>query len=234
MVGVTRLEQIRAGVDNVRAAIDAAAQRAGRSGSEVTLVAVTKTWPISDIEHVAACGIVDVGENRHQDAKEKSAALEDQALRWHFLGQLQSNKARAVGAYATVVHSVDRLELLGALGRGALAAGRTVEVLLQLSLDGDTSRGGCIAAELPSLAEAAAATDGLHLAGLMVVAPVTWEPRAAFEQARAAHDALVQAHPGARTLSAGMSGDFEAAVEAGATMVRVGSAIFGGRTPAVG
>lgn len=242
---MSRAQEIQSGVDEVLAAIAAAAETSGRPASAVTLVAVTKTWPISDVEHVAAAGILDVGENRHQDAKEKAAALSaasssgtlpdlSLALRWHFLGQLQTNKAKAVAAYASVVHSVDRVDLLGPLSRGAEGASRELELLLQLSLDGDTSRGGCVADDLGPLADAVAQTPGLRLGGLMTVAPLDWEPRRAFAEARLALEALQRSHPGAVTLSAGMSGDFVQAVEEGSTMVRVGSAIFGGRTPAVG
>lgn len=227
-----RGDEISAAVEDVRGRIAQACAAARRAPSEVRLVAVTKTWPVSDIQHLASLGVHDVGENRHQDAKDKAAAFPE--LDWHFLGQLQSNKARAVAHYASWVHSVDREPLIAGLSQGARDADREIDVLLQLSLDGDMSRGGCLETELSALADGVAAADGLRLRGLMTVAPVSWEPRRAFTNARLALDRLALQHPQATELSAGMSGDFEVAVEEGSTIVRVGSAIFGRRAPQVG
>jgi uncharacterized pyridoxal phosphate-containing UPF0001 family protein len=175
--------------------------------------------------------VTDVGENRHPEAGDKRAECDDLGLRWHFIGGLQSNKAAAVGSYADVVESVDRVKLVNALNRGAHGRGHPVDVLLQVSLDppGRAGRAGADAADLSALADAVDAAGMLALRGLMAVAPLDEDPRAAFARLAAIRAEFVASHPGAGWLSAGMSGDLEAAVEAGATHVRVGSAILGAR-----
>lgn len=228
---MSRRDQLAAGLAQVHARIASAAGTAGRDASEVTLVVITKFWPAADVRLLAALGVADVGENRDQEASGKAAECADLALRWHFVGQLQSNKAHSVATYADTVHSVDRRRLVGALSRGAGDAGREVGCLLQLSLDGDTSRGGALAEELPALADAVAAAPWLQLRGVMAVAPVGARPAEAFDRLAKAADRLRRDHPEARWISAGMSGDLEAAVAAGATHVRVGSAILGERPP---
>jgi uncharacterized pyridoxal phosphate-containing UPF0001 family protein len=147
------------------------------------------------------------------------------------VGGLQTNKARSVASYADVVHSVDRPELVAALSAGAVRADRRLEVLLQVSLDGDPARGGCPAADLPALADAAAAAAGLELAGVMAVAPLGADPADAFDQLAELHERLLAQHPAAVARSAGMSGDLEQAVARGATHVRVGTALLGARAP---
>lgn len=228
---MSRYDEIRAGLDAVRTRIEHA-RVAARRDDEVGLVVVTKFFPASDVRILVDLGVTDVGENRHQEAQAKAADLEDLAdLRWHFIGGLQSNKAAAVAAYAGVVESVDRPELLPRLARGAHDAGREVDVLLQVSLDppGQTGRAGAPPADLAALAEAAERTEGLTLRGLMAVAPLGEDPAAAFERlARIRHELLTN-HPAASVLSAGMSGDLEQAIAAGATHVRVGSAVLGSR-----
>jgi pyridoxal phosphate enzyme (YggS family) len=175
--------------------------------------------------------VTDVGENRHPEGGDKHAECADLALRWHFIGGLQSNKAAVVGSYADVVESVDRVKLVGALDRGARARADPVDVLLQVSLDppGREGRSGADAGELPALAAAVEAADRLRLRGLMAVAPLGEDPRSAFTRLAGLRAAFVERHPAATWLSAGMSSDFEAAIEAGATHVRVGSAILGAR-----
>ncbi len=169
----------------------------------------------------------DLGENRDQEAKDKAAAVD--GVRWHFVGGLQTNKARSVAAYADVVHSVDRPALVDALSKGAQRAERVLEVLLQVSLDGDPERGGALPADLPALAEAAATADGLHLGGLMAVAPLGADPDRAFAELAELAERLRTEHPDAAAVSAGMSGDLEQAVRHGATHVRVGTALLGRR-----
>jgi pyridoxal phosphate enzyme (YggS family) len=226
-----RRAQIQAGLDAVRRRIDAACADAGRDPGEVTLIVVSKTYPASDVRLLHELGVTDVGENRDQEAGPKHDACADLGLRWHFIGQLQSNKARHVARYADLVHSVDRASLVHALGRGARDAGRTVGCLLQVSLDGDPARGGVPAAALPALADAVAAEPGLELRGLMAVAPLGVDGEVAFRPLPSLRAALVADHPSARMVSAGMSGDLEAALRNGATHLRVGTAVLGARPP---
>jgi PLP dependent protein len=231
---VTRAEELATNLQRVRARIAAASTAAGRAPDEVGLVVVTKFFPATDVRLLAGLGITDVGENRHQEAEAKAAecaGLGVTGLRWHFIGGLQSNKAAAVAAYADVVESLDRPKLLAPLARGAHERGRVLEVLIQVSLDPPEhgNRAGVAPGGLAALAAATARTEGLALRGLMAVAPLGEDPAAAFERlARIRADFLTD-HPGATTLSAGMSGDLEQAVAAGATHVRVGSAVLGSR-----
>jgi hypothetical protein len=230
---MTRDEELAANLAGVRARIAAAAAGAGRAPRDIQLVAVSKTFPVSDVEFLRAQGQRDFGENKHQDAALKAAAVP--AVCWHFLGQLQRNKATAVGQYADVVHSVDRVGLLGPLMRAVETRGRPLTALVQVDLDGSRpGRGGAQPAEVPPLADAIAATPGLVLGGVMAIAPRDQDPRAAFARLRDVADRIQRDHPGARTISAGMSGDLEAAVAEGATLVRVGTALFGGREPRLG
>ena len=180
---------------------------------------------------LADLGVTDVGENRHQEAEAKAAECADLGLRWHFIGGLQSNKAAAVAAYADVVESLDRVKLVGPLSRGAHARGHDVDVLLQVSLDppGAHHRSGADPTGLAELARRVEEAGMLRLRGLMAVAPLGEEPLEAFARLAAIHGDLVADHPGATLLSAGMSGDLEAAVQHGATHVRVGSAVLGPR-----
>ncbi|MCV2491734.1 YggS family pyridoxal phosphate-dependent enzyme [Geodermatophilus sp. YIM 151500] len=217
----------------VRARIDAAARRAGRDPAAVALLAVSKTWPAADVAALAALGQTDFAENRAQELTAKAAELAGLDLRWHFVGQLQRNKAAAVARLGAVVHSVDRASLVAALGRAGTGAGRPVDVFVQVDLGGPSgtlaARGGAPPADVPGLADAVAAAAGLRLRGLMAVAPRGIEPGPAFA-ALAELAAQVRAdHPEATELSAGMSGDLEEAIAAGATVVRVGTAIFGDR-----
>jgi pyridoxal phosphate enzyme (YggS family) len=227
----TRRDEIAAGLDDVRRRIADAASAAGRSADSVTLVVVTKFFPASDVRLLAELGVTDVGENRHPEAGDKLAECGDLGVRWHFIGGLQSNKAVAVGSYADVVESVDRLKLVNALNRGAHQRSHEVDVLLQVSLDppGREDRSGADAADLPALADAVEEAGMLRLRGLMAIAPLDEDARAAFERLAEVRASFVAGRPEATWLSAGMSNDFEAAIEAGATHVRVGSAILGAR-----
>lgn len=213
----------------------AACAAAGRERAEVTLVAVGKTWPASDIGALHAAGVRDFGENRDQEAAPKAAQLSAlDGLRWHFVGGLQRNKTRSVARYAALVHTLDRVEVVDALAAGARRAGRAVPALVQVSLDGDPGRGGAVPADVPRVADRVAAADGLELAGVMAVAPLGADPLAAFERLATVAERVRADHPAARTVSAGMSGDLEAAIATGATLVRVGTALFGGRPPILG
>jgi len=231
---VTRRDEIAAGLERVRGRIAAACADAGRAVEEVRLVVVTKYFPASDVRLLADLGVTDVGENRHQEAEakvEECAELGVTGLTWHFVGGLQSNKAAAVARYADAVHSVDRAKLIDRLDAGAHDRGRPVDVLLQVGLDppGTAGRAGADPADLSGLADRVEAAGMLRLRGLMAVAPLGEDPVAAFARLSAVRRDLLEAHPDAGWLSAGMSGDLEAAIAAGATHVRVGTAVLGSR-----
>jgi len=214
----------------VRARIDAACAAAGRDTSGVTLIAVTKTRPAADVALLAGLGVTDFGENRDQEAAPKAAACAGLPVTWHFIGQLQTNKASSVARYADVVHSVDRVRLVRALGAAARAAARELTCLVQVSLDGDTSRGGAPARQVKELAEALAAEPGLLLGGVMAVSPLGMPPAEAFAPLRACSATIREIRPEAGIVSAGMSGDLEAAIDAGATHLRIGTALLGARS----
>lgn len=217
----------------VRARIDAAARAAGRDPASVALLAVSKTWPADAVRALAALGQVDVGENRAQELIAKAGELSDLPLRWHFIGQLQRNKAAAVARRGAVVHSLDRLALVPVLDRVGSEAGRPVEVFVQVDLGGPegdlAARGGAGPDDVPSLADAVADASGLRLRGVMAVAPRDADPGPAFDRLAQLAARVRADHPEAVDLSAGMSGDLEAAVTSGATIVRVGTALFGER-----
>ncbi len=228
-----RTARIAANLAAVRERIAAGCAAAGRDSAEVTLVAVTKTFPAEDVRRLLALGVVDIGENRDQEARAKAAAVP--GARWHFVGRLQRNKSPSVASYAALVHSVDRPELAVALDAGARRVGRVpLGVLVQVSLDRDPSRGGAMPSDVPRLAETVADAAGLRLAGVMAVAPLDADPLAAFGRLAEVAAALRRDHPQATIVSAGMSGDLEAALRRGATHLRIGTALLGGRTPPVG
>ncbi len=226
-----RRDQVAANLAAVRRRIDVACDEAGRDSAEVSLVVVTKFFPASDVRLLADLGVTDVGENRHQEAQAKAAECADLGLRWHFIGGLQSNKAGAVASYADVVESVDRVKLVAPLSRGAHSRSHDVDVLLQVSLDapGADHRSGADPGDLDELARAVAGAGMLRLGGLMAVAPLGHDPATAFTRLAEIREEFVAEHPDATVLSAGMSGDLEAAVAHGATHVRVGSAVLGPR-----
>jgi PLP dependent protein len=226
-----RKGEIAGRLDEVRARIAAACDAAGRSSDEVTLIAVTKTYPVSDIALLCELGACDIGENKDQEAAPKAAecAALGVPVTWHFVGQLQTNKAASVVSYASVIHSVDRLRLVGALGSRARQAGRSVTCLVQVSLDDDPGRGGAFGPQVMAVADAIAAEQGLALGGVMAVAPLGSDPGDAFRNLVKVAGTVRSAHPEAVMISAGMSADLEQAIEAGATHVRVGTALLGGR-----
>jgi pyridoxal phosphate enzyme (YggS family) len=228
---VTRGEEVAEGLASVRERIVRASRAAGRDPSEVGLVVVTKFFPASDVRILADLGVTDVGENRHQEAEAKAEECADLDLRWHFIGGLQSNKAAAVASYADVVESVDRRKLVSGLARGAERSERDVEVMLQVSLDPPDARGrsGADPRDLAALADAVGEHPRLRLTGLMAVAPLGEDPATAFARLAEVRTGFLSDHPTASALSAGMSADLEQAVAAGATHVRVGSAVLGSR-----
>jgi len=210
---------------------------AGRKGSGITMIAITKTQPASDVRLLSELGVTDVGENRDQEAAAKAAAcarLGVSGLTWHFVGQLQTNKCSSVVRYTDVVHSVDRIRLVRALGTAARGAGRTITCLVQVSLDGDPARGGAPASQVDDLADAVANEGSLVLGGVMAVAPLNGPADAAFGKLGQIAAGIRAAHPNATMISAGMSADLEQAIAAGATHLRVGTALLGARSTFVG
>lgn len=232
-----RKAELAANLAAVEERIAAACRAAGRARDEVTLIVVTKTYPAGDVRLLAELGVRHVGENRDQEAAAKAAECADLDLKWHFVGQLQTNKVRSVVGYADFVHSVDRARLVEALSAAAVRQRREIGCLVQVALDAPTgalgSRGGVAPADVAALADAVAAAPGLRINGLMTVAPLAGEfagrPLEAFQRLMDIASALRRAHPAATMVSAGMSSDLEDAVAAGATHVRVGTAVLGVR-----
>ena len=233
MSAAGREVEVAAGLERVRQRVHDACDGAGRDHDEVTLVVVTKFFPASDVRLLHDLGVRHVGENRHQEGQAKRDEVADLDLTWHFIGRLQSNKAAAVGGWADVVQSVDRAKLLPGLTRAVHERARDLDVLVQVSLDApeQSGRSGASPADAVDLALAVAESDGLRLRGVMGVAPLGGEPEAAFAALAGVAAQVRDAVPGATWVSAGMSGDLEAAIRAGATHVRVGSAVLGNRPP---
>ena len=234
-MGVTDVQERRAEIATrlkaVLGRIENACTAAGRDPGEVTLVAVTKTFPALDVRLLYELGVRDVGENRDQEAAPKAAECTDLSpdLTWHFIGQLQTNKCASVVSYASFVHSVDRIHLVQVLGRQARKVGRIVTCLIEVSLDHTEGRGGVPEAAVGDVAAAVAAEEGLVLGGVMAMAPLGVPPAEAFAPLPRIAGAVRAAYPEAVIVSAGMSGDLEDAIAAGATHVRVGTALLGGR-----
>ena len=233
MTGDRRAE-LAASLAAVEQRIASACAAARRPRDEVTLVVVTKFFPASDVRLLHELGVRHVGESRHQEAAAKVEECSGLDLTWHFIGHLQTNKAAAVGGWAHVVHSVDRPKLLNGLARAAGERDQLLDVLVQVSLDRDAERGersGVLPADAVPLAEAVAGADHLRLRGVMAVAPLEGDPTAAFADLAQVASDVRRVDPSATWISAGMSGDLEAAIAAGATHVRVGSAVLGNRPP---
>ena len=226
---------LRARLADVRARIERAAGRAGRDPASVRLIAVSKTFPADYVRAAAEAGQLDFGENKVQEALQKIDLTRDLAIRWHLIGHLQSNKARKVGRF-DVVHSIDDAALVGQVDEAARAAGRRIELLVQLDLAGEATKHGAREEELASIFDAAGAARAVTITGLMILPPAVEDPEAArpyFRALREVRERLVARGVSAsmvRELSMGMSHDFEVAVEEGATLVRVGTAVFGSRT----
>ncbi|MCZ3387926.1 MAG: YggS family pyridoxal phosphate-dependent enzyme [Actinomycetia bacterium] len=234
MVTDQRRQEIAAGLTAVRERIVTAELAAGRTAGSVDLVVVTKTFPAQDVTVLVDLGIRHVGENRDQEAEPKAVALKGSGLVWHFIGQLQTNKARSVAGYADVVESVDRLKLVGALSRAAAdlrSPDSPLRCLVQVCLDDQPGRGGAQPAQVAEIAAAIAKAPGLTLGGVMAVAPLEADPDVAFARLADVAGEVRRNHPDADVVSAGMSGDLEAAVRNGATQVRLGSAVLGYRPP---
>jgi pyridoxal phosphate enzyme (YggS family) len=212
---MTRNEELAANLASVQERI---------TRSDVTLIVVTKTYPVSDVQILKELGVENFGENRTEEGEVKAAAV---PATWHFQGGIQSRKLKDIVQWADVIHSLDSTEHALKLGQRAV---RPIEVFLQLSLDGDPERGGVVESELAALAEVVLSAPNLELVGLMCVPPVSAIPAEAFSQIYSVHQRFLSNFPNAVSLSTGMSGDFEVAIDHGATHIRVGSSILGSRT----
>ena len=236
-MSLARINDVRVGelvrnLDHVRGAIAAAAGRSGRSASDITMIAVTKTWPVSDIRILSELGVMDVAENKAQELISKTSQFPNDDVRWHFVGQLQRNKVRQILPVVSSIQSVDRAELVKTIA-GAVRQFELDPVmsLVQVNLDPEPveGRAGVAPADALELAGQIHDADGLTLGGVMGVAPRGGDARAAFERLRQVSEEITDQYRSAKIISAGMSGDFVTAIEAGATHVRLGSALLGER-----
>jgi pyridoxal phosphate enzyme (YggS family) len=219
-------------LEALRSSIADAAAEAGRNPAEIRLIAVTKFQPAAVVRELFELGVRDFGESRHQEARAKAAELAHLDLTWHFVGQLQTKKARQVRAYADVIHSVDRVALVDALSDATNAAD-VRDCFVQLNLTDDPGRGGVATEDLEPLVERVVAAPGIRLLGVMAVAPLGADPRRSFAAVRSASRRVAAIDPEAVWISAGMSGDYREAILEGATHLRIGTAITGNR-PAAG
>jgi pyridoxal phosphate enzyme (YggS family) len=219
----SRYDEIASNLTAVNAAIDVAARNCGRTPGEITLIAVTKTFPVSDVHLLASLNVHHYGENRDSEGAPKAAAVPGT---WHFQGQIQSNKLKSIASWAHVIHSLDELRHIQTLDKFAV---HRIGVFLQVSLDGAQGRGGAAPSDLSMLADAIVESAQLDLMGLMAVAPLDVSSDQAFEKLAAIHASFKASYPMASSLSAGMSNDFESAIAHGATHIRVGSSILGSR-----
>lgn len=230
-----RLSEIQSNLEIIQSRIESACTVAGRDISEITLIAVTKTYPASDVDLLIQLGIENVGENRDQEASAKKLEVKSK-FKWHFIGQLQSNKAKSVVNYADLIHSVDRWSLAKEIQKSAQGKDKVQQVLIQVDLDQsgpDPTRGGIWPAELRELAQLINQASHLELKGLMSVAPLGEKPELAFARLKEIRVDFLKENPGAQILSAGMSDDLESAILHGATHLRIGSALLGER-PKIG
>ncbi|WP_078281468.1 YggS family pyridoxal phosphate-dependent enzyme [Mycobacteroides franklinii] len=231
---MTRAEELSAALSSVRERVCAAAQAAGRDPEEIQLLPVTKFFPARDVEELYRLGCRAFGESRDQEAAAKVAEVGHSDIEWHMVGNLQRNKAKSVAHWAYSVHSVDNARLVSALdtARGAGEKREPLQVYLQISLDGDTERGGvdvADAAGVDELCTQVVASEHLELAGLMALPPREADPDQAFRRLQQEHERVQQRYPQASRLSAGMSNDLETAIKYGSTCVRVGTALMGQR-----
>jgi PLP dependent protein len=222
---VSRADEIRSGIAALEARIAAACTRAGRARGDVRLVAVSKTFPAADVDHAIAAGMTDIGENKVQETRDKKPLVTGSA-RWHLIGHLQSNKAKDAVRLFDVIQAVDSIELADRIARAAEAAGKRQDVLLQVNIGRELQKSGAAPDSVPELARRIASLPGVHLTGLMAIPPAgeAEAMRPYFRELRAMRDDL-----GLTELSIGMTDDFEVAIEEGATIIRVGRAIFGSR-----
>ena len=222
-MAIDRRSEITSNLQAVRDEISKAVASAGRSLDEITLIAVTKTFPASDVEILRDLGITHFGENRDSDAAPKASTV---AGTWHFQGQIQSNKLKSITTWANVIHSLDEIRHFEVIEK---SAPHPLDIFCQVSLDGSEGRGGVSEQKLYELAQAIEKSATHRLLGLMAVAPLGVDPPAAFSKLSAIHKAFMADFPKANKLSAGMSGDYKEAIAHGATHIRIGSSILGSR-----
>ena len=222
-----RREELSENLGAIRSRISVAAQNSGRSTEEITLIVVTKTFPAADAQILYELGVRDFGENRDQEASIKSTGLPDDC-RWHFQGQIQSNKLKSIANWADVLHSIDDLAHARKLD-SLLSQDSKKDIFIQVSLDSLPNRGGVLPELISEFLDEVSAFSNLNVRGLMAVAPLDEEPVRAFLRLKELSDRVVKEHPEAREISAGMSNDFEAAISQGATHIRIGSQILGVR-----
>jgi pyridoxal phosphate enzyme (YggS family) len=226
---MSRKDQILSNLESVKEKISAAAQAAGRAPNEITLIAVTKTFPVSDLEILYELGVRNFGENRDQEAAPKVGVLPAD-ITWHFQGGIQSNKLKSISNWASVIHSVDKFKYAQMISQ--FSVGKTKEIFIQVSLDTlPQSREGVDPADLMQLAEQIMSLPNLEVKGLMAVAPLDQPTEQAFVRLQQIQQKFIQLYPAASSLSSGMSGDYELAISLGATHVRIGSSILGNRSP---
>ena len=226
---MSRKDQILSNLELVKEKISAAAQAAGRAPNEITLIAVTKTFPVSDLEILYELGVRNFGENRDQEAAPKVGVLPAD-ITWHFQGGIQSNKLKSISNWASVIHSVDKFKYAQMISQ--FSVGKTKEIFIQVSLDSlPQSREGVDPADLMQLAEQIMSLPNLEVKGLMAVAPLDQPTEQAFVRLQQIQQKFIQLYPAASSLSSGMSGDYELAISLGATHVRIGSSILGNRSP---
>jgi len=219
-----RREEIARNLQEVKERIKSAAKSVNRDPAEIQLIVVTKTFPISDVEILRELGESNFGENRDQEAAPKAESI---SATWHFQGQIQSNKIKSICEWADVIHSISSEKEILRFAQSP----RKHQVFLQVSLDGQEGRGGASPAELAELANLVNESNNLELLGLMAVAPLGVEPENAFADLAQINQGFADQFPNSKYLSAGMSGDFEAAIKYGATHIRIGSSILGSRSP---
>jgi len=231
LIVTARAEQLARNWTQAKTDVQLACEQVNRTFADVTIIAVTKTWPAIDVDTLAECGVTDVGENRDQEAAAKHQQVRDSNLTWHAIGQVQTNKVKSIVQWADVIHSVDRLDLVRALAKVMPNREKPLGVFIQLNLDPEIreARGGLRGDNLLTMAEAITDVPGLQVRGVMGVAPLVGEPEAAFASLQEASTRLQTRFPQACDISAGMSGDYKIALKYGATHLRLGSLILGNR-----
>ena len=224
-----RKTEIAKNLADLNLRIATACEQSNRNPSEITTIAITKTWPTSDIEILYDLGLRNFGESKDQEAFKKFEELSDRNIEWHFVGQIQSNKINHIASYADFVHSVDRIKIVENFENALSKNGRKINALIQVSLDGDESRGGVYPDEISAIAKAISNSVHLNLGGLMAVAPLTQSAEVAFSKLAEIAADFQKEFPSAQMISAGMSEDLEIAIKYGATHLRIGSDLLGKR-----
>lgn len=226
---MSRIDELQKNLIEIQSQIKSACETSGRNLDEITLIAVSKTWPASDIRLLHQLGVRDFGESRDQEATMKVSELADLDITWHFIGQVQTNKLNHIASYANVVHALDREKTISGLDVAAAKLDRNITGLLQISLDGDENRGGVAIENAFELAQLLSNSKNLTFGGIMAVAPIEMLPDVAFSKLAEIAAEIQSKYPTAKIISAGMSQDFESAVQKGATHLRIGSALLGNR-----